>query len=401
MTATIRLVRLPEGEQSGVPDAFFDGLEGLSRMRSLATLGTEDLTTSAPEFRAAVSDADRRRVRVLAIADRRGKGIDEWLRGSRPDRGVPAWEPADPADDGVGPADVVGALAVGAPLTSDLHEAEIDVMAAGAWAGSGLARLLLDIGEAVASSWGRPVRQVWTQCPQWAETGSPQAVAGMATPIPGARDVASPRRTPMTDLLRDAGFRPVHAEWVTCLDVVEALAGRAEAIPGYEVLSWSGPRSPEQLLGQLAAIYALASTDMPSGEMTIEPGHWDEDRVTRKEALAQRCGQEWVVTAVRPIGGELVGWTTLMVPPGLPEVVYQEGTLVRADHRRRGLAAWMKRVNLIELRARFPRARRVYTWTAGDNAPVIAMNARLGFRPAFIEVAWERTASGRTGEASP
>jgi len=376
MTARIRLVRLPEDEPRDVSDAVFDGLEGLSRTASREALGSEDLTTSSPEFRHLVSDADARRGRVVAIADQGGAGID--------------------AVGDLDAAQVVGTVSVVAPLTSDTHTGEIDVQIAGGWDASGLRDQLLDVGEALAVAWHRSTLHLWSACPQWAEAGSPRTVVGMATPVPGTGEVVAPVRTPMTDLLQARGYRPVHAEWVTCLDIEDSrqsadASGRPAEVPGHEILSWGGPRSPEQLLDQLAALYALAATDMPSGQMTIEPGAWDADRVLRKEALAQRCGQEWVTTAVRPIGGELVGWTTLMIAPGLPEVVYQEGTLVRGDRRGQGLAGWMKRVNLAELRARHPRARRVYTWTEGDNAPVIAMNARLGFRPVAIDVCVEKT----------
>jgi GNAT superfamily N-acetyltransferase len=406
MTATIRLARLPDAGEAEAPRVFSEGLEGLSRAHSLRLVGREDLTTSAQEYRALASDADTRRLRVVAVLDGGGRGVDEWLArvggagAPSPDEAVPAWDPGSAAPET--PAAVVGGVEVSASLTSDPRRAEIDVMVAPGWGGSRLPDLLTALGETIAAAWGRPVLQVWTDCPGWAQTGSPRAVSGVATPVPGDGDVASPMRTGFTDLLRARAYRPVHAEWVTCLDVAGTEGPEGDGAPlgeapGYEAVSWSGPRSPEHLLDQLARIYALAATDMPSGEMTVEPGAWDDGRVMRKEALAERCGREWVTTAVRPVGGELVGWTTLMVPPGLPEVVFQQGTLVRADHRGHGLAGWMKRVNLRELLARHPGVRRVYTWTEGENTPVIAMNTRIGFRPVAVSVCWERTAAGEAG----
>ena len=398
MTALVQLARLPE-EASGDDvrtSVLFAGLESLSRGDSLEALGSPDFTISAREYAARRSDSDMRRVRVVAVADPGGRRIEEWMSaGPRVDEGGRWRSDADIPEGRWTPEDVVGAVLVAAPLTHDIRSADIQLSVAAAWRESGLPDLLARIGEVVAVELGRSVLQAWTLSPEWAQTGSPQAVAGVATPVPGDPDVASPARTWSTDLLGRWGYRPVHAEWVTCLDIDQALAerdaGGSGPVGGYELVSWSSPRSPEHLVDQLAGIYALAATDMPSGEMTVEPGAWDGDRVTRKESLAERVGQHWVTTAVRPVGGHLVGWTTLVISPNVPEVVFQEGTLVRADHRRRGLAAWMKRVNLVELRARHPRARRVHTWTAGDNTPVIALNTRIGFRPVAVETGWEKS----------
>ena len=197
-------------------------------------------------------------------------------------------------------------------------------------------------------------------------------------------------RTWSTDLLSKAGFRPEHTEWMSKLDVDRALINAPVPVPGYEVVSWTSPRSPEDLVDELAALYALASTDMPSGGLNEEPVVWDSPRVIDGEARMEGAGRDWVTTAVRPVGGELVGWTTLELTTTAHEVAYQEGTLVRGDHRGRGLAWWIKLVNLAELRAQHPHIERIYTWNDGSNTPVISMNLKLGFRPLLIEIGWEK-----------
>ncbi|WP_052450355.1 GNAT family N-acetyltransferase [Actinomyces polynesiensis] len=404
MTALVRLFTLP-AHPAGTPAAgLFEGLEALSRAHSLEVIGSEDFVTSSEEFAAVTSDEDRRVTRIVAVADGGGRRIEE-LRGMVPggsrahggneDEGGPRWvpdliAPAMPSHGVPGRDAVVGHLVLHAPLGDNTHRAEISVEVAASWRHSGLDLLMLGLGEAIARSWGRTTAWYWTDCPGWAGVDSPRAVSGLRIPVPGTDEQAAPVRTHETDMVAAAGYRPLHSEWVTTLDVGEALSVDPTPVPGYELVSWSSPRSPENLLDQLARIYALASTDMPSGELSEEPQVWDSQRVLRKEALVERSHQEWVLTAVRPVGGELVGWTTLVLSPTVPEIAYQEGTLVRADHRGHGLASWMKRVNLAELRARHPRVRRIHTWTDGANAPVIALNRRLGFRPSLVEVGWEK-----------
>lgn len=108
------------------------------------------------------------------------------------------------------------------------------------------------------------------------------------------------------------------------------------------------------------------------------------------QAIAAR-GAQWIVTAVRLRGDSSVGWTQISREPGSPEVAYQEGTLIRSDHRGRGLASWIKRVNLVRLRTEYPEVRRIPTWTNGENTAVIAMNVRLGFVSKLVSVVWEKT----------
>lgn len=419
MTALVRLLTLP-AHPAGTPvPGILDGLEALSRAHSLEVIGSEDFVTSAEEFAAVTTDEDRRVLRVAAVADEGGRRIEDlWgmvPAGVGTDEGDPGWGPdliapearaealpalgASGATGATGAEAVVGHLSVHAPLGDNTHRAEISVQVARPWRYSGLDGLLLRLGEAIARSWGRTTAWYWTDCPGWAGVDTPQAVPGIRTPVPGDGEVAAPVRTHETDLLSAAGYRPLHSEWVTTLDVGEALSVEPVPVPGYELVSWSSPRSPEHLVAELARIYALASTDMPSGELAEEPQVWDPQRVLRKEALAERSRQEWVLTAVRPVGGELVGWTTLVLSPTVPEIAYQEGTLVRGDHRGHGLATWMKRVNLAELRARRPRVQRIHTWTDGDNAPVIALNRRLGFRPSLVEIGWEKQLAAPGREA--
>jgi hypothetical protein len=49
----------------------------------------------------------------------------------------------------------------------------------------------------------------------------------------------------------------------------------------------------------------------------------------------------------------------------------------------------MVKVAVVELlRTEAPRARSLHTWNADDNGYMIAINDRLGFRPAQRESAW-------------
>ena len=143
---------------------------------------------------------------------------------------------------------------------------------------------------------------------------------------------------------------------------------------------------------ELANIYALASTDMPGAD-SDEPEHWDIERVRNKEALYERINQDWLLSVVRPVGGEIVGWSSIGIAAGNPALAHQAGTLVRSDHRGKRLATWMKQVNLASLREFFPAVRTICTENEGNNVPVLAMNKRMGFQPIALSVRWDKDLS--------
>ena len=92
-------------------------------------------------------------------------------------------------------------------------------------------------------------------------------------------------------------------------------------------------------------------------------------------------GRTQVVAAARhrPTGG-LVGYSYLSVARAEPDTAYQEDTLVVADHRGHRLGLALKLDTLTRLRATSPTTRRMLTWNATTNAPMLAVNAALGYR---------------------
>ncbi len=66
--------------------------------------------------------------------------------------------------------------------------------------------------------------------------------------------------------------------------------------------------------------------------------------------------------------------------PHQPEVIEQRFTGVRPEARGRGLGKWVKAAMLLHLRDLYPEARWVSTANAGSNAPMLAINTKLGFK---------------------
>ena len=78
---------------------------------------------------------------------------------------------------------------------------------------------------------------------------------------------------------------------------------------------------------------------------------------------------------------ELVAYTDLVLTTHESERAYQWGTLVRTDHRGHRLGLAVKVANVRRLQDTQPQITTVVTFNADVNAPMVAVNERLGFRP--------------------
>lgn len=214
------------------------------------------------------------------------------------------------------------------------------------------------------------------------------------TPKTGAGSV---RRSAVTDWLTGRGFQLEQVEVASTLDVVDALtramtleSAGAAASAGYDLVSWTGP-TPPQLRDALAVQRARMSTDVPMGEVAMEPEVWDAARIAAEDAavIAMGRSQVWTV-AVERTSGDVVAHTLLTCSDeSLPEVAYQDDTLVRTDHRGRRLGLRIKAANIRNLARHRPRVRRIHTWNADENEWMLAINRQLGYRPTSTLGCWQ------------
>ncbi|TFV44202.1 GNAT family N-acetyltransferase [Blastococcus sp. TF02A-35] len=168
------------------------------------------------------------------------------------------------------------------------------------------------------------------------------------------------------------------------LSAVEADARERSA--GYHVLTWRD-RTPEDLLGDRALLEQRMSTDAPHGDLPVEEERWDGARIREYEAGHVARGRT-VLSAGAVVEGRLVAFTDLQVVLDQPERAHQGGTLVLREHRGHRLGALVKAAVLRRLAAELPEVRRVSTYNAETNTPMVAVNEALGFVPAGRLSCW-------------
>ena len=153
---------------------------------------------------------------------------------------------------------------------------------------------------------------------------------------------------------------------------------------GYRIVSFDGP-IPDELVDSLCQTKAQLGVDAPTGAIDFEEEHMDRAGLREREALLAKQGRVMISTLAISPQGEVVAYNDLVIPrDDLPQV-YQWGTLVRREHRGHRLGMAVKARGLKELQSRIgPDRTRVSTCNAEQNAHMVAINERLGFRPVEV-----------------
>lgn len=267
---------------------------------------------------------------------------------------------------------VVGHLNVAIRLTDNTHRSDFSLAVHPDHRRRGVGSAMLEVAEDLARREGREISGSYSDVAD----GQSDPAAGFAARHGYAAEqteLRSDLSLPVSDrLLADA--------------VSEASLFAGE----YEVLtSWDG--IPDEWLDDRAELSRRMSTDAPLGGVALDEETWDADRVRRNFELAKAQRRRVVESVARHrASGRLVGFTTIGVAEHTPDVAYQWNTLVLREHRGRRLGLLLKAENLRALMAGLPDVRRIVTWNAAENAPMLRVNRVFGFQPIGRLTEWQR-----------
>lgn len=163
-------------------------------------------------------------------------------------------------------------------------------------------------------------------------------------------------------------------------DLLDALSAEASAHShGHTLRSWIG-NVPEPLLEGWTELDAAVETEAPVGDLELEPASVDTAEIRENERLLAQQNRRSFGTVAQDATGRVVAYTQLVVSADDGNA-YQWGTLVRADARGHRLGMAVKIANLRMLQEHAPVVRSVFTYNAGVNEQMLALNRRLGFMP--------------------
>lgn len=284
--------------------------------------------------------------------------------------------------------EVIGRLGVDIPQIEGSRTAFwfLDILAAHHGQGIGT-RVHEEVVEPTARSHGRSVLQTWAQHTE--EPGERlHSPAGLGSiPRDHAARFGIRHGYTLAQVERRSEF-----DLTTGLAHVEELFAQAQsAAEGYRIVQWQVP-TPAEFVEDYAWMKSRMSTDAPAADLEWDEEPWDADRIARHDAMLVRGeGGRALVTAAQHIAtGRLVAFNELTIQSDPEGVTSQEDTLVLKEHRGHRLGMLVKCAGLRAWPALAPRSRRVVTYNAEENRPMLDVNETIGFVPVAYEGAWKK-----------
>lgn len=139
-------------------------------------------------------------------------------------------------------------------------------------------------------------------------------------------------------------------------------------------------RLPDELLDEFARVVTDLADDVPMEGLDVGRFIMTPELLQEYYARGDIEGSSHYVILVREPDGEISAMTDVIYRPAAPNRISQLLTGVRPAHRGKGLGKLVKARMLLHLRETYPAARWIATENANSNAPMLAINTKLGFK---------------------
>ena len=136
---------------------------------------------------------------------------------------------------------------------------------------------------------------------------------------------------------------------------------------------------PEDDLEEYCKIYTETMNQQPMGEMEGEFITTPESR-RLDEARNRGKNLDLITMITREPDGTISGLTEIFKIPAEVNRAHQFLTGVKDSYRGRGLGKWLKAEMLLYVRKTFPDVKMILTGNADENAPMLSINNRMGFK---------------------
>lgn len=155
----------------------------------------------------------------------------------------------------------------------------------------------------------------------------------------------------------------------------------------FEMGLWRG--YPEEEITAIAKMIEVMNT-APKDNLDIEDFKVDPEVLRQFDVYNKvRNVEFWMLYVRHKPSGELAGYTQTFWDPENAENLMQGDTGVLPKYRGHGLGKWLKAVMIQKVLAERPVVKRIRTGNADSNAPMLAINHALGFKPYIAETVWQ------------
>jgi mycothiol synthase len=145
---------------------------------------------------------------------------------------------------------------------------------------------------------------------------------------------------------------------------------------------------PEEEIIAVAKMIEVMNT-APRDDLNVEDWKVEPEMLRQFNAYNKAQGVEfWMMYVRHKPSGKLAGYTQTFWDPENPENLVQGDTGVLPNYRGNGLGKWLKAAMIQKVLAERPIVKRIRTGNADSNAPMLAINHALGFKPYIAETVW-------------
>jgi GNAT superfamily N-acetyltransferase len=158
-------------------------------------------------------------------------------------------------------------------------------------------------------------------------------------------------------------------------------------------LAWEchAGRVPRDVLVDLLPVFTELFADVPMGGLETAPIRWEIDGYDLWYETLERVGGAHHLVLLREPGGGVAGLSEAAWDARTPTIVRQQLTAVARPWRGRGVGRALKAAMLRRVREMHPEATQIGTNNAEVNAPILSINARVGFTVAWRNVDYQVT----------
>ena len=160
-------------------------------------------------------------------------------------------------------------------------------------------------------------------------------------------------------------------------------------------LTWEryAGRVPRDVLVALLPVFTELLADVPLGELETGPIRWEMNGYDLWYQTLERVGGAHHLVLLRAPDGGVIGLSEAAWDVRAPGIVRQQLTAVARPWRSRGVGRALKAAMLRQVHELHPEATIIGTNNAEVNAPILSINARVGFKIALAQ----RGLSGDSG----
>jgi GNAT superfamily N-acetyltransferase len=151
---------------------------------------------------------------------------------------------------------------------------------------------------------------------------------------------------------------------------------------------------PDELLPSVCYVMNQLALDAPTGDIEFEAEQITPEIHREYEARNKRRGMSKRETVAIDADGQAVAMTAIGVLGDEVDKAHQWATIVHRDHRGHRLGLAIKAANLLAVQRAFPDRTAIYTSNHEDNAHMVAINEKMGFRPVELLVEFQRKLDG-------